>query len=63
MLVGTLNALIASTLDDTGINALLLTNKKRYSVSIRPKKNVCVFTFNPLPRVVAELFLKLFDGL
>ena len=46
-LVGKSMALMAYTLDDRGITPLLLTQKLRYSVSVRPKNEFSAFTFNP----------------
>ena len=40
-------ALIDSTLENGGIAPSFLIHKLRYSVSIRPRNNFSVFTFNP----------------
>ena len=39
-------ALTAYNLDDKGIIPLLLTQKQRYSVSVRPENDVSAFTLN-----------------
>ena len=46
-LVGTLIALIASTLDNWGLTPLLLTYKSRYSVFVRPNNDFSALTINP----------------
>ena len=50
-LVGMSIALITSTLDESGLTPLLLTQKPRYSVSVCPKKDFSAFTFNPAPAI------------
>ena len=39
--------LTTSTLNNIGLTPLLLTQKPRYSVYVRPKKDFSAFTFNP----------------
>ena len=62
-LVGTSIALIDSTLDDSGLTPLFLTQKPRYSVYVRPKKDFSAFTFNPAYMSLCEPCLRLLDDL
>ena len=60
-LVGTLIALITSTLDDSGLTPLLLTQKPIHPVYVYPKKDFYAFTFNPayasLYRTMSKAFI------
>ena len=45
--VGASMNLMASNLDDRGINPTLITHKSRYSFSLSPKNDFPIFYFNP----------------
>ena len=57
-LVVTLIDPIGSTLDDRGLNQLLLTLKPRYLVSVRPNNYLYAFTFNPTSARLYNTFYK-----
>ena len=59
--VGTLIDLITSTLDNNGLTLLLLTEKPRYSVSVRPKKGFLSLLLILLPRVFVGPYLMFLD--